>query len=95
MNRSLKLRRNMIHSADSGGQVRAMLLALERRLDAKTPVTHNVSTWLVEHAANILNAFAVGIDGRTAYGKFKGKKVPWSVSGEEQCTRFRVSPRRN
>ena len=54
--------------------MRAMLLALERRLDAKIPVTHKVVTWLVEHAADILNKFAVGIDGRTAYERIKGKK---------------------
>ena len=51
-----------------------MLLALESRLDAKIPVTHHVITWLVEHAADVLNKFAVGIDGRTAYERIKGKK---------------------
>ena len=56
------------------GQVRAMLLALESRLDAKIPVTHHVIAWLVEHAADVLNKFAVGIDGRTTYERIKGKK---------------------
>ena len=56
------------------GEVRVMLLALESRLDAKIPVTHHVITWLVEHAADVLNKFAVGIDGRTAYERIKGKK---------------------
>ena len=54
--------------------MRTMLLALESRLDAKIPVTHHVITWLVEHAADVLNKFAVGIDGRTAYERIKGKK---------------------
>ena len=54
--------------------MRAMLLALESRLDAKIPVTHHVIAWLVEHAADVLNKFAVGIDGRTAYERIKGKK---------------------
>ena len=54
--------------------MRTMLLALESRLDAKIPVTHRVITWLVEHAADVLNKFAVGIDGRTAYEWIKGKK---------------------
>ena len=56
------------------GKVRTMLLALESRLDAKIPVTHHVITWLVEHAADVLNKFAVGNDERTAYERIKGKK---------------------
>ena len=56
------------------GQVRAMLLAFESRLDAKIPVTRIVITWLVEHVADILNKFAVGIDGGTAYDRIKGKE---------------------
>ena len=54
--------------------MRAMLLALESRLDAKIPVTHHVIAWLVEHAADVLNKFAVGIDGRTTYERMKEKK---------------------
>ena len=54
--------------------MRAMLLALESRLDAKILVTHHVITWLVEHAADVLNKFAVGINGRTAYERIKRKK---------------------
>ena len=67
------------------GQVRAMLLALESRLDAKIPVTHHVIAWLVEHAADVLNKFAVGIDGRTAYERMKEKStmVRLLSSGEE------------
>ena len=66
-------------------QVRAMLLALESRPDAKISVTHNVITWLVAHAADILNKFSVGIDGRTAYERIKGKStmMRWLSSGEE------------
>ena len=41
--------------------------------------------WRVEHAADVLNKFAVGIDGRTAYERIKGKSTMarWLSSGEE------------
>ena len=66
------------------GQVRAMLLALESRLDAKIPMTHHVIAWLVEHAADVLNKFAVGIDEPRMKGsKEKSTMVRWLSSGEE------------
>jgi hypothetical protein len=60
-------------------QVRTMLLALQKRLDVKVPVTHKIVTWLVEHAADMLNKFAVGPDGRTAFERIKGKKYRGEV----------------
>jgi hypothetical protein len=56
------------------GQVRAMLIALERRLQGKVSVFHRVMTWLLEHAADTLNKFAVASDGRTAFERVKGKR---------------------
>ena len=71
-----------VHTVES--QVRAMFLALESRLDAEIPVTDNVITWSVEHAADSLNKCAVGVDGRNAYEKVKAKSamVRWLSSGE-------------
>ena len=37
----------------------------------------NFVMWLAEYAADILNKFAPGIDGKTAYERIKGKKAPW------------------
>ena len=56
-----------------------MKLALEQRLKAKVPTSHKVMTWLVEHAADTINRFAVGLDGRTAYERIKGKKYRGEV----------------
>ena len=61
------------------GQVRAMKLALEKRVDAKIPVDHKIMTWLVECAAEHMNKFLVGEDGRTAYERIKGKKYRGEV----------------
>ena len=60
-------------------QARTMLLALQKRLEVKAPVTHKIVTWLVEHAADMLNKFAVGPDGRTALERIKGKKYRGEV----------------
>ena len=49
-------------------------MALERHLESKLSVSHPATTWMVEHAADLLNKFAVGEDGRTAYERVKGKK---------------------
>ena len=54
-------------------QARTVLIALQKRLEVKVPVTHTIVTWLVEHAADLLNKFAVGPDGRTAFERIKGK----------------------
>ena len=56
------------------GQVRTLKMALERHLESKLSVSHPATTWMVEHAADLLNKFAVGEDGRTAYERVKGKK---------------------
>ena len=50
-----------------GCQARTVLVALQKRLEVKVPVTHTIVTWLVEHAADLLNKFAVGPDGRNAF----------------------------
>ena len=60
-------------------QARTILIALQKRLEVKAPVTHKIVTWLVEHAADMLNKFAVGPDGRTAFERIKGKKYRGEV----------------
>ena len=60
-------------------QVRTVLIALQKRLEVNVPVTHKIATWLVEHAADLLNKFAVGRDGRTAFERLKGKKYRGEV----------------
>jgi hypothetical protein len=55
-------------------QVRTLLLALQKGLEVKVPVTREIVTWMVEHAADLLNKFLVGPDGRTAFERLKGTK---------------------
>ena len=58
---------------DVEGQVRTMILAVESHLGEKIRSDHNLIPWLVEYAAVLLNRGQVGQDGKTAYGRLKGK----------------------
>lgn len=54
--------------------VRVFKFELEQRLDGKEiDVQSAVFEWLVEHAVDVVNKFLVGIDGRTAFQRLKGK----------------------
>ena len=55
-------------------QFRTLKHALEVRLKHRLPLSHPVTSWLVEHTAWILNKFHLGNDGRTAYGRLHGRE---------------------
>ena len=52
-----------------------MKSALEDRRKTAIPDEHPVLTWLVEHAAILLNKYEVGHDGKTAHDRLTGKKA--------------------
>ena len=54
-------------------QFRVVRAALQQRLGAKIPGNHCLTSWMTEHAADLLNKYHVGVDGRTAYRRWKGK----------------------
>ena len=53
--------------------LRTLKLCLGKRIGKKIPMSHPVLTWLVEHAAWLLNTRVMGADGLTAYHRTKGK----------------------
>ena len=55
------------------GMTRTFKFALEKRLGIQIPSAHPVMGWLIEHAAETLNRYHVGQDGRTPYERVKGK----------------------
>ena len=67
------------------GQLRTTNSALEARLKQMVTSSHPGLPWLVMHAANTLNRYAIGQDGRTAYHRLKGKRFNREVVefGEE------------
>ena len=50
-----------------------MKSALEVRLGQKITSSHPGLPWLIIHAANTLNRYAVGQDGRTAYHRLRAQ----------------------
>jgi hypothetical protein len=57
------------------GLLRVHLAALERRIGARFPSNHPVLTWLVEHVADVVSKYMVGVDGKTAYERLFGRPV--------------------
>ena len=57
------------------GQLRAILLAFEARVGREVNAKEPVVTFMPEYAAYLLNRRDVGLDGKTAYERNKGKKA--------------------
>ena len=57
------------------GLLRVHLGALERKLRVSLPSQHPVFSWLVEHVADVMTKYLVGVDGHTAYERLYGKAV--------------------
>ena len=57
------------------GQMRALLLALGRRLKIKVHAEEKVVMFMAEYAAYLVNRLETGKDGKTAYERIKGKRA--------------------
>ena len=71
--------------------LRVHKLALETRVGVRLPILHPVFPWLVEHCANILNKAVVGVDGKTAWERVRGRKYKGDMVEFATKVRFRVS----
>ena len=58
------------------GMIRTLKHALEARIGKELPADHAVMLWLVEHAAAVWRRFRLGLDGKSAYERLKGKRHP-------------------
>ena len=77
-------------------QARTLLVALEARIKVPIPSNHAVLTWVVEHAAYLLNRFQLGPDGFTPFGRRHGKNpetasVNW-VNASSGSSRGKCEP---
>ena len=55
-------------------QVRAMKSALEEKMGLKIHSRHPILAWVGRHACFMLSRFRVGVDGRIAYEKSRGRR---------------------
>ena len=72
---------------------RAIKRDLEQRLDADIDPQHNLFSWIVRHATDLLNKFSVGVDGRTAWQRLRGVPYRGEVMKLGTCVMHRLSGR--
>ena len=58
------------------GQTKAILLGLEREIQARIPLDHPIMPWLVTHAAYLRALLVKGDDGKTAHQRARGTAGP-------------------
>ena len=61
------------------GQFRTFKSCLEEKLGRKLVREHMCVPWLIRHAAETIDRYAVGVDGKTNYQRRKGKKFGGTV----------------
>ena len=71
--------------------VRVYKLDIERRVSAQIEVTSVAFAWLVEYAADMVNKFLLGKDGRSAYHRLKGYGYSCEIMPFGSLVLFRVS----
>ena len=71
--------------------IRVHKLSFESRLKTKLPCAHPLMAWLVEHCADVLNRYNIGVDGRTPYQRLKGRKFVGHILEFGTSVMFRVS----
>ena len=71
----------MIENAvqDGQGQIRAIKLGLEARIGEEITETMAILEWMIPQAADTINRFLVGDDGRTAYYRVRHKNFHGKV----------------
>ena len=70
------------------GQFRVMKCGFESRIGTKLVGTHPLVPWLLIHAADTLNRYVKGEDGRTAYQRVKGRAFRTPVTEWGECVLY-------
>ena len=72
-------------------QLRVLRAGLEQRIEAKVPGSHPIVTWIVEHAADLLNRYQIGEDGKTPYQRLRGKVAKTAVVEFGEKVRYKIN----
>ena len=57
------------------GQIRILRSALKGRIGTRIDPTSQIFEWMVIHAANLMNLFEIGRNGRVPYQRLRGRKL--------------------
>ena len=71
--------------------VRVLRSQLEDRLGVILPIFHAATTWMIEHAADLITKYQVGQDGMTPFERLRGRAYRGEVFGFGQCVLRRVT----
>ena len=71
--------------AEVKSQLRAIKICLETRIRAQVNIEWSVLEWMIPHAADVINRFLMGSDGKTAYYRIHHRwlKAPVFEFGEQ------------
>ena len=67
------------------GKIRTIRLSLQTRYNYVIKGDHNVVPWMIREAAEYVNRFQVGEDGKTRYERLKGKKFRREIAEFGEC----------
>ena len=73
---------------DVEGMVRTLKDQLECSYNLHLESSHPVLAWLVHHAGVLLSRFLIGVDGRTAYERLKGKSFKRKLVPFGECVHY-------
>ena len=74
-------------------RLRVILLGLERRLKCRVPRTHPIIGHAAEHAADCLNRYHIGKDGKTAIFRIKRKNPRQPIAEFGEKVQFKLIER--
>ena len=77
------------------GQIRALKIALERRLKRKIKTKESIMHWIVDHAGVVISKCQVGHDGKTPHRRLMGKdsEQRFVEMGEQVLAKPKRNPR--
>ena len=70
------------------GQIRTLRSATESRMGRKLVPGSALFSWLITHAANLINLYEVGQDGRVPYQRLRGRKLQAELLEFGECVHF-------
>ena len=79
------------------GQIRALMIGMQRRIKAKIQTKSCIIEWIVEHAATAINKHKVGKDGETPTRRLMGREAARGIAefGEQVIAKPRRNPQSN
>ena len=57
------------------GQIRTLRSATQSRIGIKMNPGSALYAWMITHAANLINLYEIGQDGRVPYQRLRGRKL--------------------